>query len=710
MSEDRTDYDRDVRRQATDDDALLRVAKARFQQAEEAEADYRKLALDDLRFLAGDQWPQPVEQTRLLDGRPCLTINRLPQFLRQITNDVRQNPPGLKVSAVGDGTDVETAKVLQGLLRHIEVQSDATAVYITALEAAATHGRGYFRVLTDYETSLGFEQKLCLKRIRNPFTVYMDPSCQELDYSDAQWGFVVETLSKDQFTAEYPDTQRAQMPAWTSTGDQWIEREQCRVAEYWYLQPERRTIALLPGGQVVRQADVPEGVTPLQTRMALIPVVYWCKLTGDEVLEGPQLWPGKYVPIIPVLGQEWDIDGKVDLSGIVRGAKDSQRMYNYWVSAETETIALAPRAPFIGVEGQFEGHEMSWRTANTRNWPYLEYKAKAIGGQPAPPPQRNVFEPPIQAISQARLMAADDLKATTGIYDAALGARSNETSGRAILSRQRESDSATYHYPYNLAIALRHAGRVLLDLIPSIYSQQRVMRIIGDDGDERQVTLNTPHVDERGVRRLYDVTSGTYDVIVATGPSFASKRQEAVEAMVQVSQAYPQLLQVAGDLFVKNMDWPGASDIAARLRKTIPPELLDEQGATPEEQVQQLQQAMQQMTQQLEALNAYAQQAEQQGQQAQQEAQQAQQQLKDKSAELALKQQEMQLKNDLDTQRLALDAQKLELERIKVLLEAQMADAQQALAEQKVAIEALARAAEADNDELQRNGAVRTED
>jgi hypothetical protein len=363
-----------------------------------------------------------------------------------------------------------------------------------------------------------------------------------------------------------------------------------------------------------------------------------------------------------VLGNEYDIDGQVQLSGIVRSAMDSQRMYNYWVSAETETIALAPRAPFIGVEGQFEGHEATWRSANVRNWAYMEYKGIALGGQPAPPPQRQVYEPAIQAITQARLMAADDLKATTGIYDAALGARSNETSGRAILSRQRESDTSTFHYPYNLSLAIRHAGRVMLDLIPTIYAEERVMRIVGDDGDEEQVTINAPHKDGRGVEHLYDVTVGTYDVVVSTGPSFASKRQEAVESMVQVSQAYPQLLQTAGDLFVKNMDWPGAQDIAARLRKTIPPALLDEQGTTPEEQVQQLQAAAQQMSQQLQALNAYAQQRER--------CQQIEQEARTKGAELALKEQELQMKQDLETQKLALEAQKIELERIKVLMSA----------------------------------------
>lgn len=667
-------YVRDVGRQNTDDEATLRVMRHRFTAAEEAESAHRDLAMEDLRFMAGQQWPQIVEHARTMDNRPCLTINRLPQFLHQISNDVRQNPPSIKVSPVGDGSDPDVAEVIQGMIRHIEVDSHATVAYITAMDAAATHGRGYFRILTEYETEIGFEQCLKIRRIRNPFTVYMDPSCQEPDYSDARWGFVVEVMSKDDFRAQWPDADVSQMDQWSSTGDGWIDRDACRVAEYWYVQPKRETLALLADGTIMYKRDVPEGVVIEQERTTSIPSVYWVKTNGHEVLERED-WPGKWIPIVPVLGDEVDVDGRVQLSGIVRHAKDSQRMYNYWVSAETETIALAPRAPYVGAEGQFEGQEQKWQSANTRNWPYLEYRPRSLGGQLAPPPQRQVFEAPVQAITQARQMAADDLKATTGIYDAALGNRSNETSGRAILSRQRESDTATFHYPSNLAVAMRHAGRILLDLIPAVYDKPRVCRIIADDGEERTVTINAP-CQEKGIDKLYDVTTGRYDVVVDTGPSFASKRQEAVEAMVQVGQAYPPLLQLAGDLFVRNMDWPGAREIADRLRRTVPPELLGDanEGIEPEQQVQQLQQAMQQASQQLQAMNAYAQQAEQQAQQVAQELEQLKQQMQSKMMDHQLKQQEMQLKNDLDLQRLALDSQKVELERIKLLMAAEDAD------------------------------------
>lgn len=695
MTETPGQYDVDISRQRTDDEALCRVARARFQQAEEAEHDQRQLSLDDLRFRGGEQWPRDVEQVRTIDRRPCLTINRLPQFIRQVINDVRQNPPSIKVSPVDSGTDPETAKVMQGIIRHIELDSNADTAYQTAMEAAVTHGRGYFRVLTEYTSPISFEQEIKFQRVRNPFAVYVDPTCQTPDYSDMQWAFIVQTMAREHFRQQYPDAEASQMDQWTSTGDTWIERDQVRIAEYWYIDYKRQTIALLDDGMIVRERDI-QGRPVREKRLTQIPTVYWCKINGYEVLERTE-WPGRWIPIIPVLGEELDIEGKVTLSGLVRYAKDSQRMYNYWVSSETETIALAPRAPWIGAEGQFEGHERQWLTANQRNWPYLEYKIKSVDGRPVGPPQRNVFEPPIQAISQARLLAADDLKATTGIYDAALGARSNEISGRAILSRQRESDTATFHYPANLAIAMRHAGRILIDLIPAIYNRERVVRIVGEDGDERQVTVNAPYQDEAGVERLYDLASGKYDVVVHTGPSFASKRQEAVDAMVQISQAYPQLLQVAGDLFVKNMDWPGAQEIASRLRKTIPREVLDEEGASPEDQVQQLRATAQQLQQQLEAIHAYAQQCEQQAQELAQENAKLQQNVN-------LKEQELQLKNDLETQKLALEAQKLELERIKLLLDAESDDS-----EARQALGALEQRLQTLEVSQRQNGAVREE-
>ena len=583
---------------------ILERALARFKLVDEAEAQLRRDALDDLKFRSGEQWPDEVKKNRELDRRPCLTINRLPQFIKQITNDQRQNRPAIQVSPVDDLADPETAEVLQGLIRHIEYDSNADIAYDTAFDGAVTHGRGYFRVVTKYCDPMSFEQNPKIKRIRNPQSVYMDPSCQEPDYSDAEYGFIIEDMTKDEFKTAYPNSELASLNDWESVGSRapgWMEKDRVRIAEYFYKEYEEVEIALLVDKTVVLKASLPEDFPKegiVGTRKTKIPTIKWCKLSATEILD-ETVWPGQWIPIIPVLGDEIDIDGKVILEGVIRHAKDPQRMYNYWASSETETIALAPRAPWVGVEGQFEGHEEQWQTANVRNHAYLEYNPKSIGGNLSPPPTRNVFEPPIQAITQARMQSAEDLKSTTGIYDAALGARGNEISGVAIHRRNSQSQTGNFHYVDNLTRSIRHLGRILIDLIPKVYDTERVLRVIGEDGTEKIVVINRI-LDESGKRISF--SEGKYDVTISTGPGYATKRQEALDSMLQLTQAYPQIAHIAGDLMVKNMDWPGAKDISERLKKTLPPGLVDQEGAQAGQMPPEIAQQMEQMQGMIENL------------------------------------------------------------------------------------------------------------
>jgi hypothetical protein len=583
---------------------LLAEARARFQCASDAEDSIRKEALEDLRFRAGEQWPEHITAQRKLDSRPCLTINRIPQFLRQVTNEIRQNRPSIQINPVDDAADTETAEIFQGVIRHIEVSSDAEVAYDTAAEHAATFGFGYFRVCTDYVSEESFDQEVRIERVKSAFSVYFDPGCQKPDYSDARYCFVIQDLDKDEFKEQFPDSEVAGLADMGGVGDRapgWFSDKGIRIAEYWHIEREKATLALLADGMVVTLDQVPPGIEVIRTREVDVPKVYWCKINGVEVLDEKE-WPGKYIPIVPVLGDEIMLDGERMLCGLVRFARDPQRMYNYWATAEAEMIALAPKAPFIGAAGQFEGYERQWLQANTRNQPYLEYKPTSVGGQPMPPPQRQTFEPPIQAMSMLRMQSADDLKATTGIYDASLGARSNEQSGRAILARQKEGDVANFHYADNLARAIKRLGRILVDLIPKIYDAPRVLRIIGKEEEERIVAINQPTV-EKGVMRIYDLAVGKYDVTVSVGPSYSTKRQEAVASMMELSQAYPPLMQVAGDLMVKNMDWPGAQQIAERLRKVLPANLAEDDDGEKQRIPAEAQQQMQQMAQQNEQLS-----------------------------------------------------------------------------------------------------------
>jgi hypothetical protein len=547
------------------DEDILKIARDRFQLASDAETEIRKLALEDHEFSAGKQWPDDVIRAREMDRRPCLTINRIPQFIRQITNDQRQNRPAIKVSPVDDQGDVATAKDLQGMIRHIEYASDADTAYDTAFKHAVTGSFGYFRVVTEYCDPMSFEQEIRIKRIRNPFSVFLDPSYQQPDGSDANWGFLFEDITKDDYKAQFPGSEMASMEDWTALGhDQadWATKDTVRVAEYFYKDFREVTlvqIANLETGekQVIEKSDLPHDYPKeaiLGERKTLIPTVKWLKINAVEVLEQTD-WPGKWIPIIPCLGDELDINGTRILEGVVRHAKDSQRMYNYWASSETETIALAPRAPWIGVEGQFEGFEEQWATANSRNHAFLQYKAKSIGGQPIGPPTRNVFEPPVQAITQARMQASEDLKATTGIYDAALGAKSNENSGIAIQRRNIQAQTSNFHFIDNLTKSLRHCGRILVDLIPKIYDTARAVRILGEDGQEEIIQLQRCLI-EKAKPAYVDLGVGKYDVTVNTGPSFETKRQEAVQSMLDLTRSIRRVAQVAGDLMVRKT-WIG---------------------------------------------------------------------------------------------------------------------------------------------------------
>lgn len=594
------------------DDAILEIARRRFDLAAEAERAIRIEALEDLEFAAGKQWDDSIRAARELDRRPCLTINRIPQSIRQVTNDLRQNRPSIKVSPVDDKADIETGKILQGVIRHIEYSSDADTAYDTAGDSSVRAGFGYFRVVTEYCDPMSFELDIRIKRIRNRFSVYLDPHCQEPDGSDANWGFVFEDISRDDFKAQYPNAKFSSMEDWKSLGDdrpEWVTEDTCRVAEYFYKEFKETPIYLIVNGATGEKATVtdeelPEalasGMQVIGERKTILTVIHHCKINAVEILE-KTIWPGIYIPIIPVLGDEQDINGRRTLEGIVRHAKDPQRMYNYWSSSATETISLAPRAPFIGAVGQFKGLESIWETANVRNHAYLEYNPISNLGQPIQPPQRNAFEPAIQAITMAMRESAEDIKSTTGIYDASLGAKSNENSGIAIQRRNHQSQTSNFHFADNLSKSIRHCGRILVDLIPKIYDTERAIRILGEDGAEEIVHIN--RVFERNGKQVrYDLGVGKYDVTVDTGPSYETKRQEAVAVMSELTRAYPQIMQVAGDLFVKNMDLPGASDIAERLKKTLPPGIADDKDQKNQPLPPQVKAQMDQMGQMIEQL------------------------------------------------------------------------------------------------------------
>jgi hypothetical protein len=611
--------------------SILATARSRLDLAMSALSESREDEVDDLKFYAGSpdnhwQWPADVLATRgavqgqTINARPCLTINKLPQHVRQVTNDMRQNRPGAKVIPVDDKADLEVADILNGMIRHIEYISDADVAYDTACENQVAYGEGYIRILTEYCDDNTFDQDIKIGRVRNSFSVYMDPTIQDPTGADAEWCFVTEDVTRNDYERMYPNAAPITTLQSLGVGDQsisnWLNEDTIRIADYYYIDYDRTTLNLYPGNATAFEGT-PEDKDlrtiygkPKRSREADRPRVRYCKINGYEILEQNE-WAGKWIPVVRIVGNEFEVDGRLYVSGLVRNAKDAQRMYNYWVSQEAEMLALAPKAPFIGYGGQFEGYEEKWKTANTTNWPYLEVNPDVTDGQGSALPLPQRAQPPMASsgLLQAKSGASEDIKSTTGQYNASLGQGGNERSGKAIMARQREGDVGTYHYGDNLTRGVRHIARQLVDLIPKIYDTQRVARIIGEDGVTKMARIN-PEQEEpvREIRnqegilidKIYNPGVGKYDVVATTGPGYATKRQEALDAMGLLLQGNPQLWAVAGDLFVKNMDWPGAQEMAKRFAKTIDPKLIGDNEESPE--LQAAQQQIEAMGQQMEQM------------------------------------------------------------------------------------------------------------
>lgn len=598
------------------DDKVLSTAKTRFKYALERSSHNREKMKDDIRFAAAspdDPWQWEKNDQTARKGRPMLTINKMPQHIRQVTNDIRMNRPSIRFRPADDKADVEVADILMDFVRHIEANSDADVAYDTAADHQVTAGLGYLRVLTDYVREDSFDQDIFIGRVKNPFMCYDDPDIQDPSGSDRKFFFVEEKLKEDEFKAQYPDADPVDWN-FAVNGDGWFSEgeKEVRVVEYFEVVEKQAELLLWANGATSYKGDkLPQGVysgeQPVKTRKATKCLVMWHKLNGQQVLAS-QEFPSRYIPFARVVGNEYEVDGKTYISGLVRNAKDSQRMYNVAQSAIVERVMQAPKSPWAAPAEAVEGYEKIWQTANTANHSYLPYNHVDNEGNPIPAPQRTSPATVETGLNQIAMGAADDIKSETGQYDASLGQRSNETSGRAIMARQREGDMATFHYVDNLSRAVRHVGRIILDMIPKVYDTERVAMIIGEDDEQQSVTLdpNSPEalseVQEDGgaIKRIFNPNIGTYDVFTTTGPSFTSRRMEAVEAMTQMTQANPQLWQVIGDLLVKNMDWPGADDMAKRLKLTLLPQVqqeVDKDEGQPEVPPQ-IQQAMQQMQEQ----------------------------------------------------------------------------------------------------------------
>jgi len=575
----------------------------------DADSTNRAEALMDVKFAAGDQWPVEIQNSRNLESRPCLTINKIDAYIRQVTNQQRMQRPRIKVHPVNNLADYKIAQVIEGITRHIEVNSNADTAYDTAFDYAVRMGWGYWRVNTRYVSETSFDQEIYIDTIDNPFTVYFDPNSILPDGSDAEKCLITTVMDKKIFRENYPGADDGANFQQRSTGDDtasWITKEDIRVAEYFWIERERAKLYLLSDG-TSGFADSDNffarveaaGLTVVDERDSFRKAVKWIKCTAMEVLE-EKTWAGKYIPVVPCYGAQVIVDDKRKKYGLVRFAKDPQRMYNFWRTSMTESVALAPKAKWLLAEGQDEGHENEWAMANIKSTPVLRYKQKDIEGQPAPVPQRLQPEPPPQGIMEAAGAISADLQMVLGVLDPNQ-LPSGNISGKALAGQQNQVDLSNFHFYDNMTRSIRQTGKIILDLIPHIYDTQRVMRIIGSDGQPDMTTINEQS--EIG-EVLNDVTVGEYDVVMDTGPGFQTKRQQAVESMMPLISGNAELFNIAGDLVFRNMDFPGADVIADRLAAMNPMAQLDEKSDIPPQaqmELAQSKQMIQQLQQQLQA-------------------------------------------------------------------------------------------------------------
>lgn len=598
---------------ADDYDPRIQEAIEFLKLANEADTMNRQEALEDLKFGGGDQWPVELQNSRNLESRPVITVNKVDNYCRQVCNQQRQQRPRIKVHAMNTHDDMVDAQTIQGIVRHIENNSNADHAYDNAFEYAVRMGWGYFRVRTDYVSEDSFEQEIFIDPIDNPFTVYFDPNSVAPDGSDADRCLITTMMPKKEFSKLYPDASVDGGTSFTQrgTGDsqsEWITKEDIRLAEYFYTVREKATLYQLSDGSSTFADDkdmfarlAAAGIVVVDQRSSYKKTIKYCKLTAIDIIE-EGTWAGKYIPIIPVYGRHIVIGDKRKKFGMIRYAKDPQRMYNFWQTSITEGVALAPKAKWLMAEGQDEGHENDWANANIKSFPLLRYKQTDIEGRPAPVPQRLQPEPPQAGIMAAAAGVDDDIKAIMGVFDPAQLGQGN-ISGKALNGQQQQVDLTNYDYYDNLTRSISHCGTIILDLLPKIYDTERVMRIIGDDGKPELLTINQR--DSVG-RVLNDISVGQYDVVMDTGPGYNSKRQEAVDSMLPILAADPSLMQTCGDLVFRNMDWPGADVIADRLAAANPLAQIDEHSDIPPQVQMQLAQGKKQVEELQQQLQAMA--------------------------------------------------------------------------------------------------------
>lgn len=641
------------KKQTKQQEELLTKVKGYFDDCEEFYSKDYKRNKEDTNFVLGDQWDAAVKKDRNKNKQPVLTENQLLPFALKTVNEIRKARPTISVKPVDDKGDIDTANIYSGLIRSIQYASGAENDYDTSAYNAIVSARGFIKVMTEYESDDSFDQRISISCLEDSFKGYIDPTSKTIDGSDAEYYVEYEEMGIDEFKRSFPE---AKFEAEDKDG--WYSEKSVRVVDCFYKSYESATLYKVVGldGEVESTTDKPEGEnTVLDTRATSICTIKHARITGDEVLSENDI-VGKMLPVVPVYGLVAYKDGKREVYSLIHQAKDPQRMYNFWKSASSEVVGIQSKTPWIGYKGQFSNNPKEWARSNVENIPFLEAEPVELGnGMIAPLPVRQPAPQGSAIMVQESMMARDGIKAALGQYESSIGQMSNEVSGVAIQNRAMQGDNATYHFVDNLAASMRQVGKIIVDMIPEVYSEARMLRILGEDGESNLVGINQP-VAKKGNDFLptedkenaleYNLDRGKYDVMVEIGSSYGTKRQETFSLLKELMATMPQIAQAAPDLLVKSFDVQYGDEIAKRVRATMDPALLSDDVEASQ---------MQALSKQLQEMQVKLEQSE---------------------TALLVKEDNAQVKNQLEMEKIKIEAQKVKNDTMKTQAEIRKLDAQ----------------------------------
>ncbi len=630
-------------------DPIIAEARERWQRCDEHEEKQRKRILAAKEFRAGNQWDPDILAARqgknAIQGvaaeppKPCLTMDRLSQPVRQVSNQIKTSNFSISVTPNGHGADDDTAAIIKGFLRRTQNKAKDEKPIEWAAEDAIVGGLGWFRLRTDYVDSNPdpdagievFDQEPVIERIPNNLSVYDDPSAVKPTRIDSLYRFITEDIAKEEFKKRWPWADTRGLDDFMASGDKkmasWVTQDIIRIAEYWRVTHEYELWVALADGSTRQlpykhgkeRLKVPDDVDGVQVeahRVIPRPKVEGKKINAIQVLEELP-WTGSWIPTIPILGEEMNVDGDIILRGMISEAMDAQRMVNWTYSEGISILSLATKSDMMVPADAVANYADIWKTRNTQNHGYMPYDQYDASGRQLNEPVRTQGEPAnLQAAVEMMRISEDGIKAITGYYDSGLGATDNRTlSGRAKQAEIQQSELGAANYGAGVMMALVCLDNMIVEILPKITRPGQVLHILGADDKTDKVIVGqhfkkeggeviplTPEEAQSlgpGVAQFFDPGKGRYAITAKIEKGSATKREEGAAALGElIPHLPPEMAAVATPDYVEQLDFEGSHGIAEKLRRALPPQLQDkpEDGSIPP----QVQAQMQALTGQLQ--------------------------------------------------------------------------------------------------------------